>query len=350
MSEFFPPVNQPGLFASAVWKDAWIKSWGNCSAIKQIDSRSEIHNLLPEAPCLYSYNFSPLPLIKFKTLFTAGTSTPIAQSIRSEYFIPPGGSMRSLINTAMKYSWSQLWIPDLINNSVECVQLYDEAKKSGLKLFVRDMAVSYAVNLQREGFSGYLKSLGSNTRLKLFNKRKRLYEAGEIRIKNIWPDIDGFIEILNQFHQLRWGKLCYQGRNRELIVACMNNVVADGGEVDLSVIYCNGAAISAVLDIHYQQRIYNIQSGFVENFGNGVSLGTLHFGFQIEKAFETSATFYDFMAGNGKNNNYKAALATQTENFISIMLVRSKILAALYVVNDRIKSLRNKRAVPAVDC
>lgn len=338
MSEFFPPVNRPGLFTSAAWINAWIDSWGDHPAIKPMGPcPATEHHALAGSCILYSYNFSPLPLLAFKTLFVAGSSTPAANSLRSEYFMPPDGGIQSLIDSALHYSWSQLWIPDLLQNSVAYTQLQTAAQQAGLQLLVRDTATAYAVNLQQGGFTDYLQALGSNTRLKLFNKRKRLYETGAITIKNIWPDIDNFIDILNGFHQTRWGKPCYQGRNRAFIVACMNNLVAEGGEVDLSVIYRNGQAISVVLDIRYRHRIYNIQSGFQQNPGDGISLGTLHFGFQIEKAFNSSATFYDFMAGNGKNSNYKAALATQSDVLVSVMLVRSTLLKLLYSLNDHIK-------------
>jgi hypothetical protein len=88
-----------------------------------------------------------------------------------------------------------------------------------------------------------------------------------------------------------------------------------------------------VLDINVNGRVYNLQSGYLENFAKGISLGTLHFGYQIEAAFKSEKVgFYDFMAGNGKNSNYKASLANKTAQFNTVILVRNPILKMLYKI------------------
>jgi CelD/BcsL family acetyltransferase involved in cellulose biosynthesis len=234
-----------------------------------------------------------------------------------------------------------LFIPDVLINSLEYTQLVQVAEAAGLLVLVRDTATSYAVRVRDNNFEHYLKHIGSNTRLKLHNKRKKLYALGVIEVRNLWPQVDEFIEILNGFHQQRWGKPCYQGRNLQQIMTFLHKIAENGGAPDLSVIYCDGKAISAVLDLHYRQRIYNIQSGYQEKFQDGISLGTLHLGLQIEKAFFADADYYDFMAGNGKHSNYKQSLATHSEDFASLMLVRSPILKFLYRINDKLRYLKN---------
>src|SRR5690606_40849246 len=72
----------------------------------------------------------------------------------------------------------------------------------------------------------------------------------------------------------------------------------------------------AVFDISYQGRKYNLQTGYQENFHKSISLGTLHFGYQIEAAFrDPDVAFYDFMAGKGKNSDYKKSLANCSDEF-----------------------------------
>lgn len=337
MADFFPATNSPGIFSSPAWISAWQESWGSEQKLvlqAPLDQPASLRTLF------YSYQWQQVPLLKFNTIFSAGISTPVAPSIRSEYFFVAESDGAGYLLAALKCSWDQLFIPDLLVSSMLYQQLVVAAKDQGLTVRVQDSATTYAVDLQADSFAGYLSRLGSNTRLKLFNKRKKLYQMGNVRLENVWPRLDEFIEILNGFHQVRWGKPCYQGRNLQQIKLFLHAIAAEGGQPELSVMYCNDRPISAVLDLHYRQRIYNIQSGYVEEFSGGISLGTLHFGFQLERAFESGALYYDFMAGNGKHGNYKASLATVNDSFVSLMLVRNPMLKLLYKLNDGLKSIR----------
>lgn len=337
MSDYFPTANCPGIFSTQEWIDAWQNAWADNSAIEVAGAQK---SAVSGRQQFYSYHQKKTPILSFTTLFPAGISTSASPSLRSEYFMLADQKPDEFIAAALRHKWSQLFIPDLISSAPEYAALVKAAESSGLQVLVRDTATSYAVRLQENSFDNYLKHIGSNTRLKLFNKRKKLYVIGEISRQNLWPDVDGFIHILNEFHVQRWNKPCYQGRNLKQITTFLENIVRAGGRPDLSVVYCNGKPVSAVLDLYYRKRIYNIQSGYVEKFQDGISLGTLHLGLQIESAFSTDAIYYDFMAGNGKNSNYKQSLATHSAQFASLMLVRSPLLKSLYCINDRLQRMR----------
>lgn len=340
MADFFPAANSPGIFSSPAWIFAWQESWGGEQKLALLTPPDRSANL---RTVFYACQWQQVPLLKFKTIFSAGISTSVTPSIRSEYFMAEGCEGAAYLEAAFGYSWDQLLIPDVLVNSTFYPQVMAAAKKHGLGVRLMDKATTYAVDLQADSFASYLSRLGSNTRLKLFNKRKKLQQMGSVQRVNLWPRLDEFIEILNGFHQVRWGKPCYQGRNLQQIKLFLHAIVAEGGQPELSVIYCNDRPISAVLDLQYRQRIYNIQSGYLEEFSGGISLGTLHFGFQLEQAFESGALYYDFMAGNGKNGNYKASLATASDSFVSLMLVRNPLLKLIYRVNDGIKSIKNPK-------
>lgn len=338
MTDFFPANNYPGIFSTHEWIDAWQTAWADSCTIKQIEAHA---GLAEGRHGFYQYNQTKFSLFKFTTLFPAGISTPASPSLRSEYFVIGEQTPAEFIAAACSHRWDQLFIPDVLVNSLEYTRLVQEAETAGLTALVRDTATSYAVRLRDNTFEQYLKHIGSNTRLKLYNKRKKLSPLGVIEVRNLWPQLDEFIDILNGFHQQRWGKPCYQERNLQQIMVFLRKIAANGGVPDLSVIYCDGKAISAVLDLHYRQRIYNIQSGYLEKFQDGISLGTLHLGMQIEKAFSADADYYDFMAGYGKNSNYKQSLATHNEGFASLMLVRSPFLKSLYRISDSLRRLKS---------
>ncbi len=331
MSDFFPASHYPGIFATHEWVDAWQNAWSDSAAITVLKPHLDRENCRDG---FYLYTQKKASVITLATLFSAGISTPASPSLRSEYFNLDKTATTQLLRSALEYKWDQFFIPDLLLDSEEYSELCKAVGAVNLTLSVRDHSVSYAVQLKQNTFANYLKGLGSNTRLKLFNKRKKLYQLGEVRVENLWPNIDGFIEILNQFHQRRWGGPCYSGRNRAQITGFLTQIAGAGGKPDLSVIYCNNQVVSAALDVEFCGRIYNIQSGYQEKFQDGISLGTLHFGFQLEKAFESGAEFYDFMAGNGKHSDYKKSLATHSATLVSVMLVRSKLLRVLYGVKD----------------
>lgn len=340
MSDFFPASNYPGMFASHQWIDAWQNAWSDSESIVELCRHSNTENCRDG---FYKYTQARFFGIKVTTLFSAGISTPVSPSLRSEYFNLEEHTVEHFLDAANAFRWDQFFIPDLMHSTPQYVQLCAAAKARSLNVIVRDASVSYAVRLHGNNFENYLKGLGSNTRLKLFNKRKKLNQLGGVRVENLWPNLDEFIGLLNRFHLQRWGKPCYEGRNLLQITGFLTKISTAGGVPDLSVIYFNDEPVSAVLDLKYCGRIYNIQSGYLEKFQDGISLGTLHFGFQLERAFSSDAEYYDLMAGNGKNSDYKKTLATHSETLVSVMIVRSVLLRTLYAVKNVFNYINSKR-------
>ncbi|MEN0037244.1 MAG: GNAT family N-acetyltransferase [Cellvibrio sp.] len=336
MSNFFPPSNYPSFFSTCHWIDAWQEAWADQDEISVLNGSVDAKYCRRN---FYQYRQRKFLGKSFITSFPAGISTTVSSSLRSEYFqlgnLLPDDFFDSIGNS----NWDQLFIPDILLDSCEYSNICAAARVRNLTVLHRENSIAYAVNLRELNFTSYLNSLSGSTRLKLFNKRKKLYEAGSVRVQNLWPNLDEFISIINQFHCARWGVPCYKGRNLKQIVRFLQKISGDGGEPDLSVVYCNNKAVSAVLDLSYRKRIYNIQSGYIEDFQKGTSLGTLHFGLQLEKAFNSDAEYYDFMAGNGKNSNYKKSLATHSAELVSLMIVQSPILKALYFAKNKMDSI-----------
>jgi hypothetical protein len=98
-----------------------------------------------------------------------------------------------------------------------------------------------------------------------------------------------------------------------------------------------------MLNIFVAGKIYNIQLGYEEGFDSKISLGTLHLGYEIERAFADQTVYaFDLLAGDGKTSNYKERIADPHSNFESIMIVRSPLLKTVFWVNDSVKHLRKK--------
>lgn len=334
-SDFFPIEQQPGLFRSHAWLEAWHHAWGDHPSHQLADLATNPSKDLSRAISLSRVlKGGILPITCASPLGTSTLSTP---SIRSEYFFFPAPQISrtkkvsGYLDDTLQHDWDQFYIADILRSSPAYLSLLDDAGKLNLDVYESASDLTYAVDLREKSFSDYLQKLGKHTRLKLFNRRQMLGAIGEVTVKNIWPDRENFLYLLNKFHQARWGKDCYRGRNLSFINRLLDNLSSDEGIIDFSVLSVDDEPISVIFDICFNGRQYNIQSGYIENFNKKISLGTLHFGYQIEKSFSNPAiAFYDFMAGKGKHANYKKSLANCSDQFSSILIIRNPFLKLVY--------------------
>lgn len=330
----FKPEHRPGLFRLPLWLNAWKQAWGQVAGVIYLGDED-----CPPYRQFYQFTEKKLHILPLTTLVPIGLNSAAIHSIRGEYFCCENGhQFEKLLAEAKGCQWDQFYLSDVILNSREHKALQEFCEEHNYNLLIRDYELSYGVDLSQTNFDSYLKGLGKNTRLKFYNRRTKLQSQGKLIVKNIWPDIDGFIQIINGFHQKRWGKLCFSPNNEQLMRLATQQMSLAGHGVDLSVMYFNDQPVSTMLDLEVNGRVYNIQSGYLEDFMSGVSLGTLHFGFQIEAAFNNpQVNYYDFMAGRGKNANYKASMANARLPFISLLIIRNPIIRWLYKINDLIK-------------
>lgn len=328
--------NRQELFGSPAWIEAWTLAWGDTTAVTPLP--------VADLPGIFS-SFKKLKgIIPVSTAAPVGVSFGEVRSMRSEYFFfasEPAASQSIISNflsaTAEK-PWDQLYLPDIPQYSNELPLLQAAAESLGWDMHVQDESLAYGINCRSQDFESYLQQLGKNSRLQLFNRRKKLEQLGEVCIKNVWPDIHYFMDVINQFHQSRWQKPVFSHRNRVFIEQLLPALAAQGHTIDLSLMCLNNKPLAAILDLHVNGRVYNLQSGFASDFGHKISLGSIHFGFKIEDAFNQShIDYYDFMAGTGKNSDYKKQFATDSTRLLSIALVRSAWLKHLYRLRNRLK-------------
>lgn len=315
-TDFFPAHHRQGLFYSDAWQQAWLKAYGDHPNIQ----------LYPDAG-IYTYRQRLKGFIPISSATLIGATSPATRSIRAEYTCITNEALSASLNAP----WHQLVVPDILVGSEDEQRVYRFAKANNLAVRTTEREPVYAVDLRSETFNDYLAQRGKNTRLRLYNRRKRLEQKGKVTIENCWPDKKRFYEALNDFHQQRWGRDCYTGRNSVFIDALLTTLGMQENEIDMSLLSVDGKPISVILDIHLNGRCYNLQSGFDQRFDRDLSPGTLHFGYQIEKAFKTRTNdHYDFMAGDGKRSDYKQHLATNSSLFDTITIVRARPLKLLY--------------------
>ncbi|MDN3648138.1 GNAT family N-acetyltransferase [Reinekea marina] len=337
---FFAQIDPITLFQTQAWQQSWLETW-----------HSELqHNtkliVLDEAQA-YVHRHKIKGLLPVETLHPFSQGCAELASIRSEYFNPNGinRSAEAALKTMLASPCSELVLKDVPLSAPWLEGFYKTAQQKNKRVFQREVDIAYSVNTLDTDFETYIASLGSNTRLKLFNRRKRLQSTHTVSVENMWPNVDGFIELLNKFHRDRWYKPCYKGKNLAFIKALLPKLHEEGHRVNLSVLKADEQPVSVLLDISVGNRTYNLQGGFIEDFLKGVSLGTLHFGYSIEQAFlQCNTHTYDFMAGEGKNSNYKVKFANQQCDMVSLTIVNNSLLAMLY----KLKGDKHARLHPSL--
>ncbi|WP_320826526.1 GNAT family N-acetyltransferase [Reinekea sp.] len=335
MTGYLPPgPDRMTLFQTTAWQQAWQNSWLPTLQTPQF-------KLYPAAGA-YQVRHVLKGLLRVSSLVPFGCHAPLVGSMRSEYWhhVAPiekqTPSVEGWLQRALPYIKDQLLLRDVALDSAAFQAIARFATAHNLALLQRDESIAYAVDSEHQSFANYLSILGANTRLKLFNRRKRFAQLGAIRVVNMWPDTRAFIEQINVFHLARWGRPCFSGTNRNFVEQLMTQLVADGHRVDLSALMLDEEIVSVLLDLTVEQRTYNLQGGFLEDRFKGISLGTLHFGYQIEKAcVDQGVQVYDFMAGAGKHSNYKVKLGTMSTKLVDLALVKSPWLAVFYRLNEQ---------------
>lgn len=195
---------------------------------------------------------------------------------------------------------------------------------------------SYYLGLKGE-FSDYCVSLGKNTRLKLLNRRKVLESMGEVEFSDVADkDLSSTFELLNSLHAQRWGMPVFEGERLRFNLA-VARLMSQKKALRFSVITLNSKPVSIQYNYVVDKREYNIQAGFDEKFHRKISLGYLHFGYEIEAAYKRGIQEYDFLAGEGKNTQYKERLTDTNKTIVSMQIVRNRLLRALYSVYDFIQ-------------
>lgn len=322
------------VFQTKAWQSAWWDTWGQQSGFRLIRSWDG------EVSGLYQSRYRLKGLLPIKSLQFVGTSLRELRTPRTEYnrfFMESNDqfAISSLERLLGKAPWSEAVFGDLCNGSEELTALVKVAERNNWGFRVAASDMGYAVSTAGS-FADYLSSLGANSRLRLYNRRKVLESLGKVREENLWPDNqEVFFAALNNFHQARWKKDCFDENSLAFHKKFLSRVEEEGGIPMLSALSCDDHMVSLLYNVWYRGIVYNIQAGFEEKFHRKVSLGSLHLGYAIENAFNCSSTNrFDLLAGEGRKEDYKARFANQDYQLISIVLVKSPLLRALYWIKD----------------
>ena len=328
------------LFSSWIWQKSWWDIWQPRLDLELfLLGIYENGKLLGIAPC-YTYNVKRASLITVKRCEFIGNYSHNDDSVRSEYlnFILPHGRYKEILPLIIRYIHThhldELVLTDVDANSNTAK--YIEKNYSGCDK-TEEQGICIRTDKQ---FSSYLSSLGKNTRLKLFNRRKLLKSPEVITLKEP-KEIMGFFENLNTMHQSRWGKVCFS-QHSESFHKKISEYYLKEDSLELLVLLEDNIPLAVCYDIKVENTKYNIQLGFYSFANNKVSIGTLILGYSIEKAHESPLIeYYDLLAGKGKNSFYKKHFRGETRVFSTFVIPLTYKVKYLLKVKIFLRKLKN---------
>jgi hypothetical protein len=179
------------------------------------------------------------------------------------------------------------------------------------------------------GFAAYLRGLGASTRRSLFHLRRRLASDGALLLESVDSShCDDALTALNDLHARRWQRPAYSA-TALAFHGEICRLFGAAGQLRVSRLRVGAQVVSVLYDVRIGTRQYNLQMGFDPAHSQGVSLGLLHLGFQMERAADEGVATYDLLAGRGKTADYKPRLASLQTPMATVHAMRGRLRSPL---------------------
>ena len=336
------------LFAGWSWASSWWAMWAeSCDLKLQLYSFSADDGTLVAIVPLFTNQRKSRLGFTVNQLQVFGNIYPTGTTVLSEYsdiLVRQGYEedvSAALIRLLSNIQWDEFIIPYTTAGSFLFKRLQEH---SNYFRFVDTKQEGPGVIVNAAvGFDGYLASLGKNTRLKLYNRRQLLQSLGPVKIEYAnAAGIGEYLSELNGLDRSRWGRDCFGPQSLAFHVEIAGHA-SQRGELKLSRITVNCEVVSVLYNICFNGVEYNIQSAFKQDYHPKISLGTLHLGYAIERAFnDDEIGSFDLLYGEGKNTFYKQRLGGDEIQFYTILCgktYRALLVFRTKVIFRRIKSV-----------
>lgn len=327
------------LFLSWAWLNQWWQERKPPHCRLSIFTVYSGGKLLGVAPLYIEWDAYARGLLRTRRLQFIGKRLSKGSGIRSEYmdfivhrsFVRP--AMKRLLNAIEQEStWSELALYDVDDSGVLYHALQSWTAARAYHQRHEQAGTTYVVDC-RSDFAGYLRGLGSNTRLKLYNRRKVLEQMGKVELVSLTDETwQTLIDHLLQWHQERWSKIVF-GQSS---LAFLLEVTSMHALRDSSLLMLDGVPISVMVNVRAGTTVYNIQLAFKDDLDKRISTGTLHLGYVIEQMFlDSTVERFDLLIGTGKHSNYKSHIAQQGSTLVSSRWIRHQPLKWVFQLYDR---------------
>lgn len=340
--------NADRLFLSWHWMHSWWTTYADDSkdSLLLVGVYDDDNTLLCLAP-LYQSKERLKQVLPFTRTQFLGTKASGSAGFRTEYleFITDRQAPDQCIDLILAYltrhsNSGELLLNDLVIDSATYRQLVALNVKKGFYQRPQERDQAYGIDTKGT-FNNYIASLGKNSRLKTYNRRTLLNTLGDVVLEPVtadnYPDV---LTMLTDFHRSRWEQEISYKSHQQFLAQ-----LTESGDIRISgiIIRLDGNVIGCTFDLISDNRSYNFQIGYSDDVSKKISMGSLTLGYAIELYYDdVPIKYYDFMAGEGKNSNYKSRIAEPGKELCRLQTLVSPVLAMVYKVKDKLDAANNK--------
>ena len=324
------------LFMSWEWLHTWWEVFSEPSMQLKIFAASDDTNRLIGLAPLYLSKTTTKKIITSRRLQIIGNCWRGKSTMKTELmsFIADRDNAKQIILSLFQHineqnDWDELVLSDLPKNSSTYQLLSTQQVLPNCYTRNAEEYDSFYIKTAC-AFEAYLKQLGKNTRLRIYNRRKILEKLGTVQFEiNGEDEITTKLNLLNELHSKRWGNAIFTGKSLAFNQK-VAELMAKRDALCFSTISLNGKPLSIQYNYQINGHKYNIQSGFNPDVHKKIALGYLHFGYEIENSCNSETFAYDMLAGDGQNSSYKDRLTSDHIQIINIQIIRSPLIKFLY--------------------
>lgn len=330
------------LFLSWNWVHTWWKTFSDFYSFEFCLLACWHHGRLVGLAPLYFRHYRRFG-IGTRQLQIMGCSWSGPNTFRSEYldFIVSKAFDRPVRAALLDYifrqlKWDEFVLGDTPHESLT-TRMIEECY--GHEVYLRNTHRDYSVRVPVEiEASEYLGRLSGNLRRNAFNMYEQLekeFDCKEIVYNSVEQCRFDIVETLNNLHQPRWGKPCFQGLSRVFHNAIIEQF-SHNNHILINTLEVEGKPISLAYNLLHDRAIYNIQLGFsVDQRFARYSLGLLQLGRSILVALNSKRwAQFDMLAGLGKQEYYKSRFGGHHYHIETKQYLRASWLVFLYKVYD----------------
>ena len=338
------------LFNSREWLTTWWSQYGD-----QVGGQLDIRSLHTNETLVGLGLFARRPVVhrgglqgmRLELLGTAHGASGVAFSERTELMLDR--SSRDMATKSLAGSlvadgaWDELYV-SYAQEDGDTHRLFRRVAAECVGyLRIADHMEAWEISLSGS-FEDFLAGLGAGTRARLMGSRKRLESAGDVQERLLGADEhDEGWEIFSRLHEARWQRPFSEHWRR--FYGTIAAAQAARGVPVMSVLEFDGQPISLLVNFRAGRREYSIAAAFVPVDVKRVSPGWLHLGLAIERAFADGMRAFDFLGGEGKNEQYKAAFGGESSQLLCLQLLRARRLKFTYRTWDQLKRIRERLGV-----
>lgn len=339
------------LFMSWEWQYSWWQAWSKKLELSLYLIAFYKANRLVGLVPLYIDKESSIRYFNKSRIQFIGNRWKTTPTVRSEYIEPLFHisyelSLYKLLakTLASNLLWGEFTLVDVPSRvATKVIKGFTKTQKRKYKIYEWERNTGVNIGTQNN-LDTFKQSLSRNSRSKYINSISKLGKYGILESTLDANQGPAFFEDLNSFHKVRWGKPVFVDESLNFHFSFLEKINSSARlQPMLSVLSDETKVLAVSYNVTSVNKLYNLQSGYNEAYGHGLSLGKVHLGIVIKEALlDPNLTSFDLLAGHGKNSNYKSSLGGEKVNFSTLSIFKNGIRFQIFLVTQIVKRFVKK--------